>query len=35
MRTEEEILNSSRAVAVVGLSSRPDRPNFWEHSKGI
>ena len=27
MSSEEEILNSSRVVAVVGLSSRPDRPS--------
>ncbi|MFB0556434.1 MAG: CoA-binding protein [Dehalococcoidia bacterium] len=28
MSTEEEILNSSRVVAVVGLSSKLDRPSY-------
>jgi predicted CoA-binding protein len=28
MSVEEEILNSSRVVAVVGLSSKPDRPSY-------
>jgi len=28
MSIEEEILNSSRVVAVVGLSPRPDRPSY-------
>ncbi len=28
MSTEEEILNSSRVVAVVGLSPNPDRPSY-------
>lgn len=28
MSTEEEILNSSRAVAVVGLSPKSDRPSY-------
>lgn len=28
MSTEEEILNSSRVVAVVGLSPKPDRPSY-------
>lgn len=27
MSTKEKILNSSRAIAVVGLSPRPDRPS--------
>ena len=27
MSSEEKILNSSRIVAVVGLSSKPDRPS--------
>jgi len=26
--TEKEILNSSRVVAVVGLSTKPDRPSY-------
>ncbi len=26
--TEEEILNSSRVIAVVGLSPKPDRPSY-------
>jgi predicted CoA-binding protein len=28
MNVEEEILNFSRVVAVVGLSSKPDRPSY-------
>lgn len=28
MNTEEQILNSSRVVAVVGLSPKPDRPSY-------
>lgn len=28
MSTEKEILNSSRVVAVVGLSPKPDRPSY-------
>lgn len=28
MKVEEEILNSSRVVAVVGLSAKPDRPSY-------
>lgn len=28
MSTEEEILNSSRVVAMVGLSPKPDRPSY-------
>lgn len=28
MNAEEKILNSSRVVAVVGLSSKPDRPSY-------
>ena len=28
MRPEEEILTSSRVVAVVGLSPKPDRPSY-------
>ena len=28
MNAEEEILSSSRVVAVVGLSSKPDRPSY-------
>lgn len=28
MGTEEEILNSSQVVAVVGLSTEPDRPSY-------
>jgi predicted CoA-binding protein len=28
MSTEEKVLNSSRTVAVVGLSSKPDRPSY-------
>jgi predicted CoA-binding protein len=28
MSVEEEILNSSRVVAVVGLSSKPDQPSY-------
>ena len=28
MSIEKEILNSSRVVAVVGLSAKPDRPSF-------
>ena len=27
-KIEEEILNSSRVVAVVGLSAKPDRPSY-------
>ena len=28
IEVEEEILNSSRVVAVVGLSAKPDRPSY-------
>ena len=28
MKVEEQILNSSRVVAVVGLSAKPDRPSY-------
>ncbi|MFC1958295.1 CoA-binding protein [Chloroflexota bacterium] len=28
MSTEEQVLNSSRVVAVVGLSANPDRPSY-------
>ncbi len=28
MSTEDEILNSSRVVAIVGLSPKPDRPSY-------
>ena len=28
MSTEEKILNSSRTVAIVGLSSKPDQPSY-------
>jgi len=28
MSVEEEILNSSRVVAIVGLSPKPDRPSY-------
>jgi predicted CoA-binding protein len=28
IKVEEEILNSSRVVAVVGLSAKPDRPSY-------
>ena len=28
MSTEEKVLNSSRTVAMVGLSSKPDRPSY-------
>jgi predicted CoA-binding protein len=28
IKVEEEILNSSRVVAVVGLSANPDRPSY-------
>jgi len=28
IKVEEEILNSSRVVAMVGLSAKPDRPSY-------